>query len=193
MKQILNFQYFPMAAKITENSTLARRYAVAFFQICEAANISEKTAQELESFANALNSSEDFSNFIANPTNPRELLKKTLTDICQSLNLSKEVTDFIILTSLSRRGNIISLISEEFSSLLKEKLNIVSAEVYSARNLDNNALAKISETLSKKLNKKVEAKNIVDKTLLGGLKVKIGSTVFDDTVTDKLERLKASL
>lgn len=182
-----------MAAKITENSTLARRYAIAFFQISEAASTIEKTAKELNEFSNLINNSKELSDFISNPVNSRELLKNALADICKSLNLSKETTDFIVLTSVSRRGNIIPLIAEEFTSLLKDKLNIISAEIYSAKELDKDALQRLTETLSKKFNKKVEATNLIDKKLLGGLKIKVGSTLLDDTISGKLERLKTNL
>ena len=54
-------------------------------------------------------------------------------------------------------------------------------------------LKKIEEKISQELNKKITLKNLIDKELIGGFKVVVGSIVIEDSVKSELKAIKNSL
>lgn len=182
-----------MASKITENSTLAARYAKAFFDICKGHNAVDSSLSELKTFEDAKTNIAELNDFVANPAISKQQIAKSILEICKQLNFSTEVTDFIAFTIASRRGNLISEIVEKFSQLRDSESGTSRAIVYSAKPISEKLLLDISNSLSSKLNLKIESENRIDQSLIGGLKIQIGSKVIDDSVSEKLNKLKISL
>ncbi len=180
-----------MAASITENSTLAKRYASAFFEICKAASITEKTYEELTHFSRLLAENSGLADFISNPSNPKHKIVEIIGNLCSRENFSSQTKDFICFVILSRRGNIIPQITEKYLEILDKNSNTSRATVYSTNKLDNALVANISASLGKKTNSKVICENIIDNNLIGGLKIQVGSTLYDDSISEKLGRLKS--
>ncbi len=182
-----------MASNITENSTLAKRYAQAFFEICLANGSSENAFNELKKFNDAVASSCELSDFITNQAISKKTIAKTIAEICVSLNISKNLADFLSLVIASRRGNLLSEITKSFEDLINKSSGKSKAIITSAKRLDEKLLNNITNILSQKLNKTIIAENICDKNILGGLKIQIGSTLIDDSISEKLNGLKKVL
>jgi F-type H+-transporting ATPase subunit delta len=81
-------------------------------------------------------------------------------------------------------------ILQQLSERAAEARNSVVAEVRSATPLDGRQRAALETALSKATGKKVEAKVIVDPSLIGGVVAKIGETIIDGSVKRRLEQLK---
>ena len=91
----------------------------------------------------------------------------------------------------NHRLALLPLITEAFLSLLSEERGEVTAEVISANALQENQLSAIKSALESSLERNVRLKTAIDPKILGGLILKIGSHMIDDSVKSKLERLQA--
>jgi len=77
--------------------------------------------------------------------------------------------------------------------LLNEHRNVATAIVTSAYKLSDEELTKVKETFGQKSGKTLEVENVVDTSVIGGLRVQIGYTTYDGTIETKLTRLEREL
>ena len=96
---------------------------------------------------------------------------------------------------LVEKGRITSVeaIEATYKELLNEKNNILEGYVISAVPMDNEKIKELETELSKKYNKNVTLENKVDKSVLGGVLVRLGNTEIDGTIKTRLDGLKNQL
>ena len=85
-------------------------------------------------------------------------------------------------------------IMEEYRALYNKKHEILEATVILLNRMPDKDLKELSESLKKKFGaKQVHINQQVDQRVLGGMKVKIGDTIYDSTLKNTLAQLKTSL
>jgi F-type H+-transporting ATPase subunit delta len=109
------------------------------------------------------------------------------------MGIHSEVRNFIYLVVDHRRTEMLPEIQEAFREELNARLGIVEAEVTSARELSAGEKKELTSVLEKRTGKKVEARFQEDRELLGGAVVRLGSTIYDGSVRDQLDRLREKL
>jgi F-type H+-transporting ATPase subunit delta len=124
-----------------------------------------------------------FVNKSIDKTKKMEFIEEVLQDF------SKETVNFIKVVISKHRENLIKDIMKEFEALYKDYFNIMDVKVISAYPLKEEVLNQVRERLEKKYNKKVNLIPLVDKDILGGLKLVIGNTVIDGSIKARLEAL----
>lgn len=105
-------------------------------------------------------------------------------------NISEPAKNFLIVLIAGRRLNDVDQIIKESIKIFNEKKNIIEAEAISPEPIDETTGQKIADTLEKKTGRKVKVKNRIDKSLIGGLVIKIGDTIIDSSIQGKIRRLK---
>lgn len=176
-------------------SLAAKRYASAFFNYVMESNSSEadKIWDEVSSLSSLIESSSDFSNIIHNPTissEDKHLVFKKLND---EKKISTDVYKFINVLIEKKR---LSLFSEIEYSIREQKLeheNKLEAEAVFAFKADDSVKSEISKKLEKITGKKIILKDVVDPSIIGGVKIKVGSNLYDATIKGQLDRLKLDL
>ena len=108
-------------------------------------------------------------------------------------NIHIYVIHFLCLLVDKKRERNIEAVCEEFNSLCNEYFNVLEGIVYSTKPLTKDQMTNIEKSIELKLNKKVELTNKLDSSLIGGLKVVVGDTVFDNSIQHKMEALKNEL
>src|SRR5690625_6902338 len=92
------------------------------------------------------------------------------------------------------RSNVIVQMIQEFKNLYNEKNSIAHAVVTSVRSLSADELSNVEETFKKLLNKSsLIIENKVDNSLLGGIRIRVGNTIYDGTLSNKLRRIEQNL
>ena len=89
--------------------------------------------------------------------------------------------------------NNLGSIVEGLAEMVRQATDTVAAEVRSAKPLNEQEQAELRRTLEKKAGRKVEMSIKTDTELIGGFVAKIGSEVFDASVSGKIERFRESL
>jgi len=92
-----------------------------------------------------------------------------------------------------RRENAIERINKEFLKLFNEHENIIEVTAVTSVLINDNIKNKLRITLENKLNKRVQLKNVVDRSIIGGVLLSIGNKVIDGTVKGKLKEMEKSI
>jgi F-type H+-transporting ATPase subunit delta len=174
-------------------SVLAQRYAAALADVALERKNPAATKRELASFAGAYQESADLRNFLASPAVDFALKHSLIEKLAEEIDLSPTVRNFLFLLVDNRRAELLREILPVFEVELNSRLGIAEAQVTSARELAAEEKRDLMQALETVTGKKIEARYSLDESLLGGAVVQIGSTIYDGSVREQLERLRARL
>jgi len=171
---------------------VSRRYAQAWL-----ASSKEKGAKaaiaDCDSLLSMVRNSPDFAAFLTSPLISQADQSKVLATIAAKAGLDATTKSLLSVLVENRRLNALPGILEAAREMLDAEAGEVKAVVTSATKLDDKKVIDISAQISKKLGKDVQVETHVDASLIGGLVIRVGSTMIDDSVKTKLERLQRSL
>lgn len=165
---------------------IARRYAYAFFDVSKQQNKVKEYYDELNKAIEILQMDKVkriFKNKSIDKTKKIEFVEQILKDT------DNEVVNFIKIIISKHREDLIEDIGNEFKNLYKEFFNIKDVKVVSAYPLKEEVLKKLKEKLEEKLGKHINIEPVVDKTILGGLKLIIGNTIIDGSIKARFAAL----
>jgi F-type H+-transporting ATPase subunit delta len=175
------------------SGAVAQRYAAALADVALERKNAEKVRRDLNSFAEIYFSSSDLRNTLESPVINREIKNKVIEAIAEKMGLDPAVRNFIFLVVDQRRTEMLSKIQAAFRSELNFRLGIEEAEVTSARELTAAEKKELTSVLERRTGKKIEARFHEERSLLGGAVVKLGSTIYDGSVREQLNRLREQL
>jgi F-type H+-transporting ATPase subunit delta len=138
-----------------------------------------------------LHATPELASVLDNPSISAEELKQVLQTSFTGFN-SIVLNTLLVMVENDRAAEIVKL-PEQYIALLNEHRNVATAIVTSAYKLSDEELTKVKETFGQKSGKTLEVENVVDKRVIGGLRVQIGYTTYDGTIETKLTRLEREL
>ncbi len=169
---------------------IERRYAQALITIALNEGMLDAYEQDLDTLAKTYNTSPEFRFFLLNPEVKLEEKKKLLSNSLKD-KIQKNIFSFIML--LLDKGRISNLpgIAEEYSAISDSKRNTLNMTIISAVPLDETQIESIKQKYKQLYGANlVEAVVTVDKSILGGIKVKVGDKVTDGSIEGRLESLR---
>lgn len=176
---------------MSESATLARPYAEAVFKTAKESNLSAKWSDML-AFLSAVVKDSNMSAIINNPRVGSERLVQLLLDICQG-QLNQEGANFLKLLVENNRLLLLPAITKLYEEYKAEDEGYVDVEVLTAYPLTKEEQKQFASSLEKKLNKRVHMKIDVDKSLIGGIRVRAGDKVIDGSIRGRLQQLAKRL
>ena len=117
----------------------------------------------------------------------------TLRGAQQKLGLTRQVRNFIAVVTDHRRLPLLPEILKELQQVLNDRMGIADAEIISARELGETERKMLEGEIARLTGKHVRARYSQDASLLGGALVKLGSTVYDGSVSEQLERIREQM
>lgn len=170
------------------------RYARAYADVAVTNKLDpEKTVAEFQQMADVVNSSRELRNVLQNPAVSREQKLKLLDSIIKHIGASKMLRNFLaVLIDHRRIGNIGDLL-EQFKRELDRRMGIADAKVSSVRELTSAEKKLLEKELAEITGKTVRATYSEDASLLGGVLVRVGSTIYDGSVHGRLQRMRQEL
>ncbi len=171
---------------------VARRYARALVEAM-APDSTDAGLEQLRRFARLLEDEPDTRTVLMNPVIPTESRDEFLATISKVLGFDRRVQKLLLLLVDRRRLEILDDLIEAYQNLLDERNGIVRADVVSASVLSESEHRELAEKLGKTTGKRVEMEVGQDPSLIGGLVVRIGSTVYDGSVRQSLLGFKERL
>lgn len=184
-----------MASSVKQNCELvAKRWAKALMELaCEDENISkEDILDDLQEISDTINSSEELSNVINNPSISTEEKQIVICKLFQN-SIMPIVYNFLFALNLRKRINIITEIAVEFKKELEAFKNIVRVDVTSAIDIADEKRDEIKAKISEKLQKNIIIDWEVDSDIIAGLIFKIDEAIIDNSVRHKLEDLSKEI
>ncbi|QDQ01279.1 F0F1 ATP synthase subunit delta [Lysinibacillus fusiformis] len=174
------------------NSTVAKRYAQALFELAQQKNILAEVGSDLSELTKVVKESPDFLTLLSAPKFSIERKKQLVATIFAGA--TPEFLHTIQLLVEKKRVNEVTLIADAYAELAAQAQGSADATVFSTRALSAEESAKISATFAKLVGKQsLNITNEIDPSLLGGIRVQIGNHIYDSSVVNKLERLKREL
>ena len=172
---------------------VAQRYASALADVALEHKNAEQVKTDLRSFVGLVNESADLRNFLASPAVPSPAKQAVIEKLIARLGASRTLRNFLFLLVENRRAQELPQIQQAFEQQLNARLGVAEAQVVSARELSAPERAELMRALEKITGKRVEARYGLDPALIGGAVVRIGSTIYDGSVRENLNRLRARL
>ena len=170
------------------------RYANAFADVVTAAKLDTAAIDsQLSDFLTTCEGSLELRDFFENPAVPAVQKVEFLDKLNAKLKLQKELRNLIAVLISNDRIAHIGEVAQAYRRLLQEQLGIRPAEITTARVLETKERDELVAEIAKLAGSKIEASFTLDKSILGGTVVRIGSTVYDGSVRGRLERLKEAL
>jgi F-type H+-transporting ATPase subunit delta len=171
-------------------SSLARRYAEAYFDLARDAKDIAGWRAELAAVADAL-SSERVESALTNPQ--LSLAERTRLGLQLLDGASDTARNLARLLIERHRMGLVPGILSHYDVLADREAGVVRAEVTAAIAVDARLEKEISDALAKKIGKSVETTVLSDPSIVGGLVIRIGDRVIDDSVRTHLQQLQAAL
>ena len=170
----------------------SERYALALLEIGKENSSLKSISQDVENLIMIYSKNKDFENIIKNPTYSKIDQTKIIKRLSELVKLSETMVNFLLLLIEKRRIFFLSKILSSFQNLINKERGELQAILISAQNLKDEEIKKVSDELSKSINKKIKFKFKVDKDLIGGIKVQLGSLMIDTSIRSKLIKFEKS-
>jgi F-type H+-transporting ATPase subunit delta len=174
-------------------SAIAERYAAALADVAIARNSGEAVRKDLASFVAAYADSSDLRNALETPALDQPLKTKIVESVAAKMGLNDAVRNFVSLIVRQQRTPMLHEINEAFVTELNRRLGIEEAEVTTARQLSDAEKTELLGVLERRTGKKIEVRFAANSALLGGGVVRVGSTVYDGSVREQLNRMRDRL
>jgi F-type H+-transporting ATPase subunit delta len=173
------------------HTSAGRRYADAVFQLAERDGTLDAWHRDL-AIASGLARHELVARAVDSPAVPFAVRRKTVEQLLGNL-VSPQARNLCFL--LARRGRFAVMpdVSGEYDGLVRESRGIVAATVTTPMPLSETELARLSGRVEQLAGAKVQLAAATDRTLLGGLTIRIGDRLIDASVRGRLERLRGRL
>ena len=182
-----------VAAQSTGQSDLAKRYATAFFDLALEQDQLDQLAGELNDLGGLMNNSADLARLVRSPIISRREQGAAMAAIITRAGMSNFVGNLAGLMAQNRRLFALKDTIAAFQTLVAEHRGEVSAEVTSASELKPAHLSAVKEALKEIVGRDVALETTVDPSLIGGLIVKVGSRMIDNSLRTKLENLELAM
>lgn len=177
------------------NTVVGLRYARALAAVISDQKLDVVAAEgQLREFAKLLEASAELREVLMDPSIPEPQKLRVLDAIAVRNGMSKPVRNFIALVAKHQRLHEFSEMINNFHVIADEETNVAEAEVISARPMGEPERRLIEQKIAGLTGgDRVKAVYSEDASLLGGVVVKVGSTVYDGSVRAQLEQLKRKL
>lgn len=174
-------------------SSLTRKYALALLKAASSENQEDAYAQELQDFRALTEEHEELRETLENPVLAFPSKRRIIEALAEKIPLSKSVRNFILVVVSNARMHQFADFVEAYSEVLDQKRGIQRGLVVTARPLETGQQDRVKEGLEKLTGDQVRLDFQQDEDLIGGIKIRMGSTIFDGSIRARLDELERRL
>lgn len=172
----------------------AKRYARALFDVARAERADfDRIDRELVEFSNLVAANEMLQRALTNPAVPASKKRGVVEQLVARASLIEPVSKLLLLLAERDRLGLLPELIEEFRSRLMDHLNVVRAQVVTAVPLPADSADALQTNLARATGRKVQLDTRVDEGIVGGAVARLGSTVYDGSITRQLEKMRETL
>jgi F-type H+-transporting ATPase subunit delta len=175
------------------SQTVARRYASALADVISGRSEEAQVRAELASWEALIVEHGPLLEAFSNPTVPYEQKAKLLNELIARTKVLTTTANFLRVLLKNQRLAELPQVNAKLAQVLDERAGVIGAQVTSARPVSNDSRTLLEEKLAEMTGKKVRLTFDTDKSLLGGIVTRIGSTIYDGSVRNQLRRLGEEL
>jgi F-type H+-transporting ATPase subunit delta len=175
------------------SSGIAARYATAMFDLAEETGALDALEADIGTVEAALADSADLRDLITSPLYGREAAAAAIGKLAEAMGLGAVTGNTLRLMAQKRRLFVLPALLRELRARIAAHKGEVTADVITAKPLTQAQADKLAETLKASVGKSVNLNATVDTGLIGGLVVKVGSTMIDTSIKAKLNALQNTM
>jgi F-type H+-transporting ATPase subunit delta len=169
------------------------RYARALFELALSGDILAAVEADLKSLKTMSAESVDLRRAIVSPAFTPEQKGRALSAIAEAAKLNPLTKKFVGLLAANGRASALPSVITTFERIAADHRGAVAAEVTTAVKLSAAQQKGVAAALRQALGKDPEITTRIDPSILGGLKVRVGSRLFDSSLKTRLDQLKFAL
>ena len=182
-------------------SVVAARYAKALADVVTEGVHASSIAQadpaaitaQLRAVDEMIETSAELKNALASPAVAPSRKRAVMARLIAPMNLSAQVRNFLFVVIDHRRTHELPDIFQSFQQVVRERQGIAEAEIFSPMALNDTQKKEMTQVLEKLTGKKVQAKFSLDAKLLGGVLVRVGDTIYDGSLRNRLDDMRERL
>ena len=167
---------------------IASVYARSLFEVAKEQDKLDKIRDELGEFADAMDSTRELQVFFFSPYFSTEEKKESLGKLLDGAD--EAVTNFLELLVEKHRMPAIFRIRRELDSLWADANQLLPVTITSAVELDSSTVEGIGRAIGEQTGRKVELTTEVDPDVLGGIVLRVGNSILDASIRNRLEQLR---
>ena len=182
-----------MVSQITSGDLIADRYASALYDLASEKKLVDPVLNDLSLFKNLLIENKDLNLIVKSPLVNSQDKLNILAELIKKISANQiTLTFFKVLEKNKRFSNLLSIINQ-FININSQKRGDIIAEVISADQLNEEQKNTLKEQIKIILGDKLSLNFNVDKKIIGGLVVKVGSKMIDTSLANKINKLKIAM
>jgi F-type H+-transporting ATPase subunit delta len=174
--------------------TIARRYAIALFDVLQKTGDQGRAEQDLEALRAVLHGNAELAKVFENPAVPaskkRAIVEALLTAAGE---VSPEVRRLLLMLAERDRLALLPDVADAYAERLRKLRHVVTAELTTAMPLPDSQRASLVAALGKAAGSHVALTEKIDPSIIGGVIARVGSVVFDGSVLTQIERMRRRL
>ena len=174
-------------------SGMAGRYATALFELARETSAIDQIQGDLKAFNALVASSPDLQRLVRSPVFSADEQARALDAVLDKASISGVARNFLRVVAANRRLFAVDQIIRGFNAQVARHRGEVTAEVTVAEGLNDARMAEIRDALKQVTGKDVKVDVTVDPSIIGGLKVKLGSRMVDASLRTKLNSIKIAM
>lgn len=172
---------------------MARRYASALADVVLAGGGGRAIQDELLAWEALIQSSDALQQVFSNPTIVYEQKRALLEEMIKRTKVQPPTANFLRILLRNQRLTELGEINKRLAQVLDERSGIMAAHVTTARPVSDEIKKSLSGRLAAVTGKDVRLSFATDQALIGGIVTRIGSTVYDGSIRNQLQRLELKL
>ena len=173
------------------NESLAKNYAEALYSLSLDNDNYLDLQNEMKALKQVIVENNEFVSLLCSSFLSLEEKEEIIDKVLNGFN--EDIRSLLKVICKNRRAAIIPNVIEEFNSLVNHKRGILEGLVYTIYPLKEKELKEIENKISEIEKVPCELKNIIDATIIGGVKVAINGHVYDGSIANKIEQMRLTL
>jgi len=172
--------------------SITKRYTQALFGLSEDSKKRDVVYRDLKKVKELIGNSNDLEGFLSNPTVTTQQRKNILIQVFKN-KVDPLTFKFINFLEHKNRLNFLKDICSAFETTYLESKNILKIQITSSIKLKSIQVKEIQKQLGTRLKKDIEPQVDIDPTILGGIKIQDGDTVYDYSIHTQLQEFRRNL
>ena len=182
-----------MASQLASGDLVSDRYASALYDLAVEKKLVDPVLEDLSNLKNILKDNKELSLVVKSPLITSIDKLNIFESLLKKINANELTSTFLKVIEKNKRFSNLASIITQFMNINSQKRGDVLADITSADELNDDQKNNITNQLKSILGDKLSLSFDVDKSIMGGLIVKVGSKMIDTSLANKINKLKIAM
>ncbi len=182
-----------MASQLASGDLVSDRYASALYDLAAEKKLVDPVLEDFSNLKNILKDNKELSLVVKSPLITSIDKLNIFESLLKKINANELTSTFLKVIEKNKRFSNLASIITQFMNINSQKRGDVLADITSADELNDDQKNNITNQLKSILGDKLSLSFDVDKNIMGGLIVKVGSKMIDTSLANKINKLKIAM